>query len=138
MGSSKDVMVLFAERDIRQLFSEHDNWNITQAAESHPSGHFYQVSRGKWGGKEVAFVVVSFDQVPNEAVIRTLEGLPDGNGSRTKKYLLTPQATDTSVVAPHIRVLLMNAFAFSEGHLVWLTKKKNARRFTPEEAPAAA
>jgi hypothetical protein len=138
MGSPKDVMVLFAERDLRQLFPEHDRWSVTPAEVSHPAGHFYQISRGKWGGKEVAFIAVSFDQEPKEEVIRMLEGLPDGNGSRTKKYLLTPQATNTATIPPHVRILLMNAFAFAEGGLVWLTKKKNARKFTPEETVAVA
>jgi hypothetical protein len=136
MGSSKDVMELFAERDIRQFFSEYDGWNIAPAAGSPLPGRFYQVSRGKWGGDEFAFIAVSFDLVPKEEIFSALDMLPDGKGSHTKKYLLAPQAADTSAVPPHIRILLMNAFAFAEGNLVWLTKKKNAKRFVQEEAVA--
>jgi hypothetical protein len=137
MGSSKDVMELFAERDIRQVFSEYDGWNVMQVTGSLPAGCFYRVTRNKWAGTEIVFIAVSFDRVPKEEIISTLNTLPDGLGSRTKKVLLTPQAADTSGVPPHIRILRMNAFAFAEGRLVWLTKKKNAKSVCSEPTVAA-
>jgi hypothetical protein len=129
MGSLKDVMILFAERDIRQMFSEYDGWKVTPLTGSCTAGWFYRVTRVKWVGEETAVIAVSFDQVPPEAFISALDSLPNGQGSRTQKYLLTPQATDTSGVPPHIRVRRLNAFAFDGGNLVWLTKKKNAVRY---------
>jgi hypothetical protein len=137
MGSSKDVMELFAERDIRQIFSAYDGWNIAPANVSRSTGRFFQVSRKKMYNEEVAFVAVSFDQVPGEEVISALDALPHGQGSKTKKYLLTPQAANTSAIPPHVRILLMNAFAFDGGNLVWLTNKKNAKKF-PVQQPVAA
>lgn len=128
MGSSKDIMDLFAERDIRQLFSEYDGWRVTSISTPRSAGRFYRISRTRWPDEEVAFIAVSFDPVPQEEFIRALDLLPDGHGSRTKKYLLTPQAADTSSVPPHIPILMMNAFAFTGGELIWLTKKKNAIR----------
>ena len=47
-----------------------------------------------------------------------------------KKALLTPR--QPICIPPHIRILLMTAFAFAGGKLVWLTKKKNARKFVME------
>ncbi len=137
MGSSKDVMELFAERDLRQQFPVYDGWNVAPVNTSPSAGRFYQVSRKKWYDEEVAFVAVSFAQSPDEELICALDALPNGQGSKTKKYLLTPQAADTSDIPPHVRILLMNAFAFAEGNLVWLTKKKNARRVLPEQAAAS-
>ena len=134
MGSQKDVMELFAERDIRHMLPEYDGWRIERVQGSRTPGCFYRISRSKWSGTEVAFIALSLDPVPKEELINTLDLLPDGQGSLTKKYLLTPQAADTSGIPPHIRVLLMNAFAFTEGKLVWLTKKKNARRFSLKQA----
>lgn len=136
MGSSKNVLELFAERDIRQLFSEYDGWKAVPVAGQNAAGCFYQLTRGRWTGVETAYLGVSFDSVPKKECLAALDSLPDGGGSKTKKFLLTPQATDTSAVPPHIRVLLMSAFAFSDGNLVWLTKKKNARKFSA--APPAA
>ena len=137
MGSSKDVMELFAERDICQLFSEYDGWKVVPVTGSQPAGHFYQIIRGKWAGEEVALIGVSFDPVPEEEFVSILDTITNGQGFRTKKYLLTPQATDTSDVPPHIRILRMNAFAFSEGNLVWLTKKMNAKKFVSAQAVVA-
>jgi len=137
MGSPKDVMELFAERDLRQQFSAYDGWTITPVNGSQSTGNFYRISRGKWVGVEVAYVAVSFDRTPKDEIICALDQLPEDLGSKTKKYLLTPQATDTSAVLPHIRVLLMNAFAFTNGDLVWLTKKKNAKEVVREQAVAA-
>jgi hypothetical protein len=137
MGSSKDVMELFAERDIRQVFSEYDGWKVAPVTGAQPAGRFFRVSRSKWAGEEVAFIAVSFDLMPNEEIVSTLNTLSDGRVSLTKKYLLTPQAADTSDIPPHIRILRMNAFAFAEGRLVWLTKKKNAKSIFLEPAVAA-
>lgn len=137
MGSSKDVMELFAERDIRHMIPEYDGWKIEQVQGSRTLGCFYRVARSKWVGTEIAFIAVSLDPVPKEELINTLDSLPDGRGSLTKKYLLTPQATDTSGIPPHVRVLLMTAFAFVDGELVWLTKKKNAKRVLQELAIAS-
>jgi len=132
MGSPKDVMELFAERDIRQMLPEYDGWTIERVQGSQVPGCFYRISRSKWVGTEIGFIAVSLDLEPKEELISALDSLPDGRGSRTKKYLLTPQATDTSGIPPHIHVLLMTAFAFADGNLVWLTKKKNARKFVME------
>jgi hypothetical protein len=131
MGSQKDVMALFAERDIRQLFSGYDGWNVEPV---HRNGrNYYRVSRNKWVGEEVVLIAVSFDPVPTDDIFTVFDNQPDGWSTRTKKYLLTPQATDTSAIPPHIRILLMRAFAFTGGKLVWLTNKKNAMRFVPRE-----
>jgi hypothetical protein len=133
MGSARDVMELFAERDIRWLFSGYNGWKVEPVSGSRSAGRFYRVSRGKWGGEEIAFIAVSFDPVPRQESVSALDALTHGQGSRTKKYLLTPQATDTSGIPSPIRILPMNAFAFADGELVWLTKKKNAVRYPPEE-----
>ncbi|WP_424025688.1 hypothetical protein [Methanoregula sp.] len=137
MGSTKDVMELFAERDIRHMLPEYDGWRIERVPGSRTPGCFYRISRSKGAGTEIGFIALSLDPVPKEELINTLDLLPDDQGSLTKKYLLTPQATDTSGIPPHVRVLLMNAFAFAEGKLVWLTKKKNAKRIVQEQAVAA-
>jgi hypothetical protein len=137
MGSQKDVMALFAERDLHRIFSDYEGWNVAPISVPRPAGYFFRISRRKRVGEEVAFVAVSFDPAPREETTSALDQLTDGRETRTRKYLLTPQATDTSGVPPHIRVLPMTVFAFAEGKLVWLTRKKNAKRFAMEPAVAA-
>jgi len=129
MGSLKDVMSTFAERDIHQQFSEFDGWNIAPINGVQSPVALFRASRNRLYYDEVGFIAVSFDQVPQNECITALDALPSSRGSRVKKFLLTPQATDTSVVPPHVQVLLMKVFAFVDGELVWLTKKKNARQY---------
>jgi hypothetical protein len=135
MGSQKDVMTTFAERDLRQQFSEFNGWNIAPINGMKSSVSLFRASRNRLYHDEIAFIAVSFDPIPEDGCITALDALPSSRGSRVKKFLLTPQATDTSFVPPHVQVLLMKAFAFVDGDLVWLTKKKNARQYCP--APAA-
>ncbi len=137
MGSQKDVMTTFAERDIRQRFSLFEGWNVAPVNGVLSGGCLYRASRNRLYHEETVFVSVSFDEVPGDECIAVLEALPSSRGSRVKKFLLTPQATDTRAVPPHVGVLPMSAFAFADGKLVWLTKKKNACQFHPEPAAPA-
>ena len=138
MGSSKDVMELFAERDLRQHFTEYDGWKITAVTDVPMGVYLYRVSKNKWVGEEVAYVALSLNQTPADTTLAALDAVSGTKGSQTKKYLLTPQAANTACVPPHVRIILMNAFAFAEGQLVWLTKKKNAKQFACEQPAVAA
>ena len=137
MGSPKDILVVTAERDIRHMFSVYEGWKVAPVRGPPSAGSFYQASRGRWGGEETAFIAVSFDPVPKEESINALDLLPNSQGSKTKKYLLTPQATNTSGIPPHIKILPMSTYAFDRGELVWLTNKKNAKKFVPQPSVAA-
>jgi len=44
------------------------------------------------------------------------------------QFLLTPNGADVSEVPSYIRVLSMRSFGFTDGNLVWLTKKKNVMK----------
>lgn len=135
MGSQKDIMTTFAERDLRQRFSPFDGWNIAPVNGVQTTACLYRASRNRIYHEEIAFISVSFEQEPLDEAIAALESLPSTRGSRVKKYLLTPQAADTGAVPPHVSVIPMSVFAFVDGNLVWLTKKKNARQYITEPAP---
>ncbi|MFA4875854.1 MAG: hypothetical protein WC586_00445 [Methanoregula sp.] len=85
--------------------------------------------------REVAFVAVSFRRTPDERVVSALDALPVSGELKAEKYLITPQAADTAAIPSGIKVLPMNAYAFEQGNLVWMTKKKNVKKF-PEQAVA--
>ena len=141
MGSTKDVMELFAERDIRQHFSPYDGWTIAPVNGSQSGNYLYKATRGRWVGVETAYIAVSLGRTAGDEVIGALDTLPVEPRSKTKKFILAPQAADTSAVPPHMKVLIMSAFAFAGKDLVWLTKKKNAQevvRKQPETTRAAA
>jgi len=104
MGS-KDVMTTFAERDIRQYFSEFDGWNCAPITGVQSPAGLYRASRNRSYHDEVAFIAVSFDQIPENECITALDALPSSRGSRVKMVLLTPQASDISLVPPHVQIL---------------------------------
>jgi hypothetical protein len=132
MGAQKDTMVLFAEREIRQIFSGFDGWKITPVTVRPSAGNFYRVSRSLRAGDEVAFIGVSFDPEPKEETVRALDNLTDSRIPRTKKFILMPREAGTEALPSSIQVLPMTAFAFAGKKLVWLTKKKNAKRVIQE------
>ncbi|NMB77994.1 MAG: hypothetical protein GYA23_02725 [Methanomicrobiales archaeon] len=138
MGSTKDVMKLFAERDLRQHFSAFDGWTVTPMAGSLAGTYCYRASRGRWSGIEEAFIAVSLNRLPADEVVSAFDQVLNGSSNKTKKFLLAPQAADTSGIPPHIRVILMSAFAYSGKDLIWLTKKKNAQQVIREKAGQAA
>ena len=64
MMGSKDVMTTFAERDIRQHFSEFDGWNVAPITSVQSAVGLYRASRNRLYHDEVAFIAISFDLVP--------------------------------------------------------------------------
>ena len=98
MGSQKDVMALFAERDLRQLFSGSDGWKIEPLPLN--GDLYYRVSRDEWVGEEVVLVAVSFDPSPQHDLFAVFDHQPDGWSARTRKYMLTPRGTDTRAIPP--------------------------------------
>ena len=89
-------------------------------------------------GEEVAYVALSLNQVPTDATLAALDSIPETGRAKARKYLLSPQAVNTACVPPHVRIILMNSFAFTEGKLVWLTKKKHAKQFACKPAAVPA
>jgi hypothetical protein len=138
MGSQRDVLLTFAERDIRHAFSEFEGWNIAPIIGVQSPHGLYQASRNNVHHEDVAFISVSFDPVPRKSCISALESLPSSRGAHVKKYLLTPQASEVSALPPYVGILLMTAFAFVNGELVWLTKKKHSKQYHSEPVPVPA
>jgi len=64
MGSAKDVMELFAEMDIRHLFSDYNRWTVTPVSGPRPTVCFYRASKRNWVGEEIALIAVSFVPLP--------------------------------------------------------------------------
>jgi len=128
-------MQLFAKREVRSHFRGSDGWECRQVSSPRPGDMTCILSREVRGKKEQVALVVSYDEEPStlslEAVAATI------NKKTFKgKYLLVPQAADISAVPKEIKIIPMSSFGFVDGNLIWLTKKKNARHYPREEAPA--
>jgi hypothetical protein len=135
MGAIIDTMHMFEMRDLHHLMPAQDGWEKKEQSSS-GSGTLYRYSRTVRGNAELATVLVSYDAVVPAATISEVMRCEE-NGWRNGRYLLlVPQAADVSGVQPPVQVHFMPGFGFRDGKLIWLTKKKNAKKVIGEILPA--
>jgi hypothetical protein len=135
MGSIRDTMHMFEIRDLHHLLPAHDGWENREKS-SAGSGTLYRYSRTVRGNSELATVLVSYDEVvPAGTISEVLRH--EENGWRNSRYfLLVPQGADVSAVQAPVQVHFMPGFGFRDGKLVWLARKKNAKKVICEYLPA--
>ncbi len=137
MGSSRDVMQTFAQKEIRAHFKEWDGWSCREVPSPYVRDMTFVLSRDVRGRPETVALAVSYDEEPStlalEALVVSLKG-------KTVKgqFLIVPNAAVVSGIPKTVQVIFMESFGFVEGKLIWLTKKKNAKHYPPQEAPAAS
>jgi hypothetical protein len=127
-------MTTFASKEIHGQFPPFEGWNIESPHADTWGNLIFRVTRRDRGQLQSAIVAVSYDQKPSERCIAGLVSAQSENRKRISRYMLVPQTSDVSCVPEGIRILTMKAFGFSDGELVWLTKKKHAERFHPDLA----
>lgn len=130
MGSIGDTMHEFEKKDLRQAFPVSEGWKLTSMASSNNAGTVYTFSRNLWIGHEQATVISLYSPVVSEPEIADLRSRP-GNGAAKHRFaLMVPDGSDLSAVPGDIRKITMSSFGYDAGKLVWLTKKKNAKKFS--------
>ena len=132
MGSAYDIMQTFAHKDLHAQFSEYDGWNWTTVPAPRKDNVMYRVSRYYHGQPQEAILIASFEPQPSAGSVTALTTA--SANKHTGRYLLVPQGTDVSGIPAGICILTMTAFGFSDGKLVWLSKKKNAMRYPSKES----
>jgi hypothetical protein len=131
MGSAHDIMQTFTGRDLHAQFPEYDGWKWRDLPAAKNGALMYRIERGYYPRHQEAVIAVSFECKPSEgSLLALLSADADKSAGR---YLLVPQGADVSNVPAGIRLLSMAAFGFLNGKLTWLTKKKNAVFYPPEE-----
>jgi hypothetical protein len=138
MGSAQDIMQTFANKEIRAQFRDHDGWECKQVPSPGTRDAVFFLSREVRGKKETVALAVSFDEEPSVTALAAVSAGHKGRNALKAQYLLVPKAADVSAVPKEIQILFMDAFGFVEGKLIWLTKKKNAKRYQQPEEPAKA
>jgi hypothetical protein len=134
MGSAHDIMQTFANKEIRAHFRDHDGWECRPVPSPGTRDATFFLSRDVRGRKETVALAVSFEEETSVAALAAVSAGHKGHNALKAQYLLVPKAADVSAVPKEIQVLSMDAFGFVEGKLVWLTKKKNAKRY-PQRYP---
>jgi len=138
MGSAQDIMQTFADREIRAHFSPFDGWECQKAPSPATRDTVFLLTRDVRGKKETVALAVSFDEEPSATALAGIAAGHTGRHALKGQYLLVPKEANVSAVPGHIRILPMSAFGFSDGELIWLTKKKGVKHYTQPEMPAKA
>jgi hypothetical protein len=137
MGSSKDIMQTFAQKEIRAHFKAWDGWSCREVPTPYKRDMTFILSRDVRGRTENVALAVTYDEEPStlslEALVASMKGkAPKG------QFLIAPNAAVISGIPKTVQVIFMESFGFVDGKLVWLTKKKNAKQYLPQEVPVTA
>ncbi len=132
MGSAHDIMQIFAYKEIRTHFKECDGWECRQVPSPCVRDITCVLSREVRGRKEAMALAVSYDEDPSmlalEAVAASLT-----RKSLNGQYLIVPKAANVSAIPKAVHIISMESFGFVDGRLVWLARKKNAKRYPQTE-----
>jgi len=135
MGSSKDIMQTFAQKEIRAHFKAWDGWSCREVPSPYRRDMTFILSRDVRGRTENVALAVSYDEDPSTLALEALVASMKGKAPKGQ-FLIVPNAAVVSGIPKTVQVIFMESFGFVEGKLVWLTKKKNAKHYVPPEAPA--
>jgi hypothetical protein len=127
MGAISDSMHSFEMRDLNHLLPAQEGWEKKEQTSS-GYGTLYRYFRTVWNNSEHALVMVSYKAVLPADAISTASWKNENGGRNSRYFVLVPQGTDVSAVQPPVQVHFMSGFGFRDGKLVWLTKKKNAKK----------
>jgi hypothetical protein len=136
MGSASDIMQTFTDKEIRVYFSKYDGWECQKAISPAARDRVFLLTRNVRGKKETVTLAVSFDEEPTITALAAVSAGYKGRNALKGQYLLVPKNAKVSEIPGHIGILSMSTFGFTEGQLLWLTKKKGAKQYIPIEEPA--
>jgi hypothetical protein len=137
MGSSKDIMQTFAQKEIRAHFKGWEGWSCRQVPSPYGGDMTFILSRDVRGRTENMALAVSYDEDPSTLALEALVASMKGKALKGQ-FLIVPNAAAVSGIPKTVHVIFMESFGFVEGKLVWLTKKKNAKQYSQPEASVTA
>jgi len=133
MGSIEDTMHQFERKELNQVFRVSDGWKEVPPVNSATTGGIHVFKRDLWGGRsEHATIIVLYEAIVNEEKIASICTRYQNGQEKNKIVLLVSKNADVDLVPKDIGVITMSSFGYDAGKLVWLTKKKNAKKFTSE------
>jgi hypothetical protein len=136
MGSNEDTMHQFERKELSQAFPLSDGWKRNPLISPGTNGSTHVFRRDLWVGSEFATVIVLYEPVVNVQTVAAIRTHYNNNSVKNRIFLMVPKNADVTSVPKDIGVIPMSSFGYNDGNLVWLTKKKNAKRFT-NELPAS-
>ena len=113
-------------------FNECDGWECRRVPSPCVRDITCVLSREVPGRKEAMALAVSYDEDPSMLALEAVAA------SLTRKilngqYLIVPKAANVSAIPKAVHIISMESFGFVDGRLVWLARKKNAKRYPQTE-----
>ncbi len=133
MGSSRDIMQTYAEKEVRAHFKKFDGWECRQVPSPYIRDMTCIISREVRGRKETVALEVSYDEKPSTLSLQAVAASLNKK-SLNGQYLIVPKASNVSAIPKPVQVIFMESFGYVDDRLVWLSRKKNAKRYPQSEA----
>jgi len=139
MGSRSDIMHDFVVKEIRNIYSSYDGWEISTCSLENGYDSLVMMNRRNGGHRESVKVLVTLNKsVPSplpEELTRT-DRATDGTVTRHEYALMVPANADISAVPTGVRIYTLKSFAFEGGDLTWVKKPVRKNESAPVKEPA--
>ena len=112
-----------------QAFPLSDGWKRNPLINPGANGSTHVFQRDLWVGSESATVIVRYEPVVNVQTVTAIRTQYNHNSVKNRIFLMVPKNADVTSVPRDIGVITMSSFGYDEENLVWLTKKKNVKKF---------
>jgi len=126
MGYADDITTSFIQKELAGIFSSSEGWNYQKKPFGGQNGSLLVFSRVYRGKHESCAVMATFEQKVGASLLDSFSLACPENPEWLKKILLVPRSAEVSEIPPGITVQVMKTFGFIDGHLTWLTRKKNS------------
>ncbi len=126
-------MQTYAEKEVRAHFKKFDGWECRQVPSPYIRDMTCIISREVRGRKETVALEVSYDEKPSTLSLQAVAASLNKK-SLNGQYLIVPKASNVSAIPKPVQVIFMESFGYVDDRLVWLSRKKNAKRYPQSEA----
>lgn len=138
MGSRSDIMHDFVVKEIRNIYSSYDGWEISASSLENAYDTLVMMKRRNGGHWESVKVLVTLSKsipspLPEE--LTRADRAKDGTVTRHEYALMVPANADTSKVPAGVRIYTMKSFAYEGGDLIWVKKPVRKNESAPVKVP---
>lgn len=139
MGSSSDIMHDFMAKEIRNIYSSYDCWEMSSQSLGNGYDTLVSVKRRNGGHRDSVKVLVTLGKsVPSplpEELTRP-DRATDGTVTRHAYAVMVPAHADISEVPAGIPVYTMKSLALEGRDLIWVKKPIRKSESEPVKLPA--
>jgi hypothetical protein len=139
MGSRSDIMHDFVVKEIRNIYSSYNGWELSTSSLENGYDTLVMMKRRNGGHRESVKILVTLSKsipspLPEE--LTRADRAKDGTVTRHEYALMVPANANISAVPAGVRIYTMKSFAFEGEELVWVKKPVRKNESAPVKVPA--